>query len=83
MCSSDLSLFNIQILFQFRINLKWIHQLIFNFQNLINIRVFRYNELLPILARLTELETEQEEEEERRESKGGEKGGKESGSKRR
>ena len=31
---------------------------------------FRYNELLPILARLTELEKEQEEEEERRESKG-------------
>ena len=45
--------------------------------------VFRYNELLPILARLTELETEQEQEEERRESKGGDKGGKESGSKRR
>ena len=31
---------------------------------------FRYNELLPILARLTELEKEQEEEEERREGKG-------------
>jgi hypothetical protein len=30
----------------------------------------RYNELLPILARLTELEKEQEEEEDRRELKG-------------
>lgn len=57
---------------------------IFNFTpNTINNRVFRYNELLPILARLTELEREQEEEEERRESKGGEKGGKDSGTKRR
>jgi len=39
----------------------------------------RYNELLPILARLTELEKEQEEEEDRRDLKGG-KGGKDSGS---
>ena len=43
--------------------------------------VFRYNELLPILARLTELEKEQEEEEEKRENKGDK--GKNSGTKRR